>query len=104
MVPDRQKVRMDGRTEWTGGRTDGRTTSKLYPSDDFVGGSRLISPLVAAFEPRCEKHVKNKCAYQPAHPHSLISTFVIYTLWKLLLLNEKHAKNQYSNSVAGLYS
>ena len=36
MVPDRQKVWMDGqngRTEWT----DGRTTPKLYPSD-FVGG------------------------------------------------------------------
>ena len=25
MVPDRQKVRIDGRTEWTDGQTDGRT-------------------------------------------------------------------------------
>ena len=33
MVPDRQKVRTDGRNGWM----DGRTTPKLYPSD-FVGG------------------------------------------------------------------
>ena len=34
MVPDRQKVQTDGRTDR---RTDAQKTPKLYPSD-FVGG------------------------------------------------------------------
>ena len=40
-------------------------------------------------------HLKNKCADQPAHPHSLISTFVIQTLVKYEL-NMYHAKDHLS--------
>ena len=32
MVPDRQKVRTDGRTEWTDGQTDGRRQNYIPPT------------------------------------------------------------------------
>ena len=41
MVPDRQKVRTDGRKDGRNGRTDGQTPPKLYPSD-FVGDKKVF--------------------------------------------------------------
>ena len=42
MVPDRQKVQTDGRTEWTDGRTHGRRQNYIPPTSS--GDNNGISP------------------------------------------------------------
>ena len=41
MVPDRQKVRTDGRMEWTDGRTDGRSQNYIPPTSS--GDKKLLA-------------------------------------------------------------
>ena len=45
MVPDRQKVWMDGRTEWTDGRTDGRRQN--YIPQTSSGDNKGETPIRA---------------------------------------------------------